>query len=158
LDSLADKHWQASPLINGRHYSGEEHPVRNPADNRLTVGSMIYADKEVIEQALNGAEQALLIGGLSPQQSVLNTCRRLPIFSNNIILNWFLYVFAKAAAPLKTLWQKSGKPWIFCRYYAQSALELFNVPIILPGPTGEEICSIAMEGAFLFVSARGISR
>ncbi len=26
----------------------------------------------------------------------------------------------------------------FCRYYAQSALELFNDPIKLPGPTGEE--------------------
>ena len=26
----------------------------------------------------------------------------------------------------------------FCRYYAQSALELFSVPIKLPGPTGEE--------------------
>ena len=30
LDTLADKHWQASPLINGSHYSGEQHPVINP--------------------------------------------------------------------------------------------------------------------------------
>ncbi|MFZ2172108.1 MAG: bifunctional proline dehydrogenase/L-glutamate gamma-semialdehyde dehydrogenase PutA, partial [Methylococcaceae bacterium] len=56
LNDLADNHWHAAPLINGRLYSGEPQIISNPYDNRLTVGSVIYAGQEAIEQALNTSQ------------------------------------------------------------------------------------------------------
>ncbi len=66
LNTLADKHWQASPLINGRHYSGEQYPVINPSDNRLSVGTVVYAEKNAIELATDGAARAFTGWRLCP--------------------------------------------------------------------------------------------
>jgi hypothetical protein len=47
-----------------RHYSGVQHLAGNPSNNRLTVGSVIYADKKAIEQHW----LLLSSGGLTLQQ------------------------------------------------------------------------------------------
>ncbi|MDD5580092.1 MAG: bifunctional proline dehydrogenase/L-glutamate gamma-semialdehyde dehydrogenase PutA [Methylobacter sp.] len=140
LDAREDNYWQAAPLINGKSYSGEAQVVINPGDNRNTVGSVIYADKKAIEQAINCASQAF------------NDWRHCPVGTRADYLQKAADLFEKHRLDLVSLCIREGGRTIkdalaevreavdYCRYYAQSALELFSTPLKLPGPTGEENC------------------
>ena len=138
LNTLADKHWQASPLINGRHYSGEQHPVINPSDNRLSVGTVIYADKNAIEQAIDGAAQAFTEWRLCPVATRADYLRKAADLLEQQRLELVSLCIREGGRTIKDALAEVREAVDFCRYYAQSALELFNDPIKLPGPTGEE--------------------
>jgi RHH-type proline utilization regulon transcriptional repressor/proline dehydrogenase/delta 1-pyrroline-5-carboxylate dehydrogenase len=138
LDTLADKQWQASPLINGRHYSGEQYPVINPFDNRLTVGSVIYADKKAIEQALNGATQAFTEWRLEPAATRADYLQKAADLLEQHRLELVSLCIREGGRTIKDALAEVREAVDYCRYYAQSALELFSVPLKLPGPTGEE--------------------
>ena len=138
LDALADKHWQASPLINGNPYSGEQHLVNNPADNRLTVGSVIYADKKAIEQALDGAAQAFTEWRLVPAATRAGYLLKAADLLEQHRLELVSLCIREGGRTIKDALAEVREAVDYCRYYAQSALELFSVPIKLPGPTGEE--------------------
>lgn len=138
LDTLADKQWQASPLIDGRHYSGEQHPVINPYDNRLTVGSVIYADNKVIEQALNGAAQAFTEWRLESAATRADYLQKAADLLEQHRLELVSLCIREGGRTIKDALAEVREAVDYCRYYAQSALELFSVPLKLPGPTGEE--------------------
>ncbi|HEY5139544.1 MAG TPA: bifunctional proline dehydrogenase/L-glutamate gamma-semialdehyde dehydrogenase PutA, partial [Methylococcales bacterium] len=138
LNALADKHWQASPLINGSHYSGEQHPVINPIDNRLTVGSVIYADIRAIEQALNGAAQAFTDWQHRPAETRAEYLLKAADLLEQHRLELVSLCIREGGRTIKDALAEVREAVDYCRYYAQSALELFSVPIKLPGPTGEE--------------------
>lgn len=138
LDNLADKFWQASPLINGSHYSGEQHPVINPSDNRLTIGSVVYADKKAIEQALNGAAKTFIEWRHSPVIFRVDCLKKAADLLEQHRLELVSLCIREGGRTIKDALAEVREAVDFCRYYAQSALELFSVPIKLPGPTGEE--------------------
>jgi RHH-type proline utilization regulon transcriptional repressor/proline dehydrogenase/delta 1-pyrroline-5-carboxylate dehydrogenase len=138
LAVLADKNWQASPIINGHPLSGEPHLVFNPFDNRLKVGRVIYADQKTIELALNGAEQALTDWRHCP---VATRAGYLQKAAELIELNRMELVSLcsrEGGRTIKDALAEVREAVDYCRYYAQSALKLFSVPVKLPGPTGEE--------------------
>ena len=138
LDTLADKHWQASPLINGNPYSGEQQLVKNPADNRLTVGSVIYADKKAIEQALDGAAQAFTEWRLVPAATRAGYLLKAADLFEQQRLDLVSLCIREGGRTIKDALAEVRETVDFCRYYAQATLELFSVPMKLPGPTGEE--------------------
>jgi RHH-type proline utilization regulon transcriptional repressor/proline dehydrogenase/delta 1-pyrroline-5-carboxylate dehydrogenase len=138
LDTLADKHWQASPIINGSQYSGEQHLVNNPADNRLTVGSVIYADKRAIELALNGAEQAFSEWRLEPAEKRAECLQKAADILEQHRFELVSLCIREGGRTIKDALAEVREAVDYCRYYAQSALELFSIPVKLPGPTGEE--------------------
>ncbi len=138
LNTLAYKHWQASPIINGSHYSGEQHLVYNPSDTRLTVGSVTYADKKAIEQALNGAAQAFTEWRLKPTETRAEYLQKAADLFEQHRLELVSLCLREGGRTIKDALTEVREAVDFCRYYAQSALELFSVPIKLPGPTGEE--------------------
>ncbi len=120
------------------HYSGEQHPVNNPADNRLTVGSVIYADKKAIEQALDGAAQAFTEWRLVPAATRAEYLLKAADLFEQQRLELVSLCIREGGRTIKDALAEVREAVDFCRYYAQSALELFSVPIKLPGPTGEE--------------------
>jgi RHH-type proline utilization regulon transcriptional repressor/proline dehydrogenase/delta 1-pyrroline-5-carboxylate dehydrogenase len=138
LDNLAHIFWQASPLINGSHYPGEQHPVYNPGDNRITVGSAIYADKKAIEQALNSAAQAFTEWRLCPVQTRADYLQKAADLLEHYRLELVSLCIREGGRTIKDALAEVREAEDFCRYYAQSSLELFSEPIKLPGPTGEE--------------------
>jgi RHH-type proline utilization regulon transcriptional repressor/proline dehydrogenase/delta 1-pyrroline-5-carboxylate dehydrogenase len=138
LNTLADKHWQASPLINGRHYSGEQHPVINPSDNRLSAGTLVYADKNAIKLAIDGAAQAFTGWRLCPVATRADYLRKAADLLEQHRLELVSLCIREGGRTIKDALAEVREAVDFCRYYAQSALELFNDPIKLPGPTGEE--------------------
>ena len=138
LDNLADNFWQASPVINGRHYSGEQHPVLDPSDNRLTVGSVIYADKKAIEQALTGAAKAFTEWRLCSAETRADYLLKAADLLEQHRLELVSLCIREGGRTIKDALAEVREAVDFCRYYAQSAIELFSAPIKLPGPTGEE--------------------
>jgi RHH-type transcriptional regulator, proline utilization regulon repressor / proline dehydrogenase / delta 1-pyrroline-5-carboxylate dehydrogenase len=153
LDNLAGKHWQASPIINGGYYSGVKHPVINPTDNRLTVGTVIYADQEAVEQALYGAVQAFDEWRHSPATKRAEHLRKAADLLEQHRLELVSLCIREGGRTIKDALAEVREAVDYCRYYAQSALELFSAPIKLPGPTGEEnLLYHYGRGVFLCIS------
>ncbi|MGZ8192109.1 MAG: bifunctional proline dehydrogenase/L-glutamate gamma-semialdehyde dehydrogenase PutA [Methylobacter sp.] len=138
LNVMEDKYWQASPLINGKPYAGEAHIVINPGDNRLAVGSVIYADKKAIEQAINGASQAFSDWRHCPAAIRAEYLRQAADLFEKNRLDLVSLCIREGGRTIKDALAEIREAVDYCRYYAQSALELFSVPAKLPGPTGEE--------------------
>ena len=137
LSALADKQWQASSIINGRYYCGEQHTITNPFDRRSTVGSVIYADKKAIEQALEGADQAFTKWRLESVEVRSEYLRKAAGLLEQHRLELVSLCIREGGRTIKDALAEVREAVDFCRYYAQSALELFSVQK-LPGPTGEE--------------------
>jgi RHH-type transcriptional regulator, proline utilization regulon repressor / proline dehydrogenase / delta 1-pyrroline-5-carboxylate dehydrogenase len=138
LGALAGKHWQASPIINGKNYSGKQRPIKNPSDNRLTVGTVIYADKAAIEQVLNGAAQAFTEWRLTPVTTRADCLLKAADLIEQHRLELVSLCIREGGRTIKDALAEVREAVDYCRYYAQSALELFNAPLKLPGVTGEE--------------------
>ncbi|MGZ5011817.1 MAG: bifunctional proline dehydrogenase/L-glutamate gamma-semialdehyde dehydrogenase PutA, partial [Methylobacter sp.] len=66
LDRLADKHWTAMPLINGSPCDGNERLIVSPYDNRLTVGTVTFAEPAAIGEAVTEASEAFASWRLCP--------------------------------------------------------------------------------------------
>jgi RHH-type proline utilization regulon transcriptional repressor/proline dehydrogenase/delta 1-pyrroline-5-carboxylate dehydrogenase len=138
LDNLADQYWQAAPLINGRLCSGPEQNIVNPCDNRLTVGSVIYADQEAIEQALEAASQAFTDWRLCPAMIRAECLLKASNLLEKNRLELVSLCVREGGRTIKDALAEVREAVDYCRYYAQSALELFSDPLKLPGPAGEE--------------------
>lgn len=138
LNALADKHWQGAPLIDGDRYAGEQHTVINPCDNRLIIGSVIVADKKAIERALNGASQAFTGWRRCPVATRANYLLKAADLLEQHHPELISLCIREGGRTIKDALAEVREAVDYCRYYAQSALELFSAPIKLPGPTGEE--------------------
>ncbi len=138
LDALAEKHWTAMPLINGCPYSGTERFIVNPCDKRLIVGSVIFAEPAAVRDALDCAAEAFADWRLCP---VAKRAGYLQQAADLLELHRFELVSLcsrEGGRTIKDALAEVREAVDFCRYYAQSALDLFGAPLRLPGPVGEE--------------------
>jgi len=138
LGAMSNKTWQAMPLIDGQPWTGEAKPVVNPSDNRLTVGNVIYADKDTIRQALESATQSFAEWRLSPVATRASYLLKAANLLEQNRMELVSLCILEGGRTLKDALAEVREAVDFCRYYAQSALELFAEPVKLPGPTGEE--------------------
>jgi RHH-type transcriptional regulator, proline utilization regulon repressor / proline dehydrogenase / delta 1-pyrroline-5-carboxylate dehydrogenase len=138
LDELADKLWYASPILNGKYYAGEQLPVHSAADNRITVGTVNFADQQAIELALSSATQAFAEWRLSPVTSRADYLQKAAELLEQHRIELVSLCIREGGRTIKDALAEVREAVDYCRYYAQSALELFSEPLKLPGPTGEE--------------------
>ncbi len=138
MDALANKHWQASPLINGREFSGEQQLIRNPSDNRLVVGSVTYADQKAIGLALEGAAEAFSEWRLCPATTRVGYLQKAADLLEQNRLELMSLCIREGGRTIKDALAEVREAVDYCRYYAQSGLELFETPLKLPRAVGEE--------------------
>ncbi|HSN23934.1 MAG TPA: aldehyde dehydrogenase family protein, partial [Methylomicrobium sp.] len=105
---------------------------------RLTVGSVIYADKKAIEQALTGAAKAFTEWRLCSAETRADYLLKAADLLEQYRLELVSLCIREGGRTIKDALAEVREAVDFCRYYAQSAIELFSAPIKLPGPTGEE--------------------
>ena len=138
LEQLKTQTWQAAPLINGKVYTGTEHRVYNPAYRQQLVGSVIYSDQKTIEDAISVASSAFKHWRLSSVQQRASYLQKVADLLEKSRFELVSLCVREAGKTIKDALAEIREAVDFCRYYAHTAIELFEQPLTLPGPTGEK--------------------
>jgi RHH-type transcriptional regulator, proline utilization regulon repressor / proline dehydrogenase / delta 1-pyrroline-5-carboxylate dehydrogenase len=138
LNELANISHHAAPVVNGKVYAGEKHRIAAPYDQHEKVGSVVFSGEDAVANAVDGAASAF------------EDWRLHAVEKRATYLNKAADLMEQQRAELVSLCVREGGRTIqdalsevreavdFCRYYAAAALDLFNQPMKLPGPTGED--------------------
>ena len=150
LQDFSEQQWFAAPFINGESCSGEQLIVASPFNQRLSPGTVSYAEAEQIKQAIESANSAF-------QQWCLCTVKQRAVCllkaADLIEIKWLELVslcMREGGRTVSDALSEVREAVDFCRYYAQTAMTQFAQPEILPGPTGEENC-LSYQGRGVFV-------
>jgi RHH-type proline utilization regulon transcriptional repressor/proline dehydrogenase/delta 1-pyrroline-5-carboxylate dehydrogenase len=137
MQGILAKPHAAAPLIDGEARRGEAQAVRDPADRRRVVGSVVEAKPEDALAALASASAAQedwdKLGGKA-RAGILY--RAADLFERDRALLMALAV-REAGKTLPNALGEVREAVDFLRYYALRASQLFEEPVKLPGPTGE---------------------
>jgi RHH-type proline utilization regulon transcriptional repressor/proline dehydrogenase/delta 1-pyrroline-5-carboxylate dehydrogenase len=139
LATLAERHWQAAPLVAGiAQVSGTAQPVRNPVNRSELVGTVIEAESWLVGQALANATAAS------------SGWHRTPLAERSALLLRSADLLESRQAEIISLCiREAGKTWSnavaelreavdFCRDYGQQLLSgQFHNP---PEPPGPVVC------------------
>ncbi len=143
--------WQACPIINGAsNAEGAGETIVSPYDKLLTVGTVLWSDKNHLAAALDSAQQGFPGWNATPADT---RAKILETFADKLEANFAELMALCTREAGKTL--QDGIDEIreavdFCRYYAQQARQEMSKPTVLPGPTGESN-ELYLEGRGIFV-------
>jgi RHH-type proline utilization regulon transcriptional repressor/proline dehydrogenase/delta 1-pyrroline-5-carboxylate dehydrogenase len=137
FDGMAREDWNAEPLVAGSEWvDGAGLPIVNPADRVETVGSVVEADRVLVEQALGNAVTAA------------GAWFARPAGERAAILRHAADLIEAMRPQLMSLCiREAGKTWPnavgevreavdFCRYYAQQAELAASIASRSPAPAG----------------------
>jgi RHH-type proline utilization regulon transcriptional repressor/proline dehydrogenase/delta 1-pyrroline-5-carboxylate dehydrogenase len=140
---------RAAALIGGNTRSGASREIRDPADRRRVVGEIIEAREADAMDALaigHKAQEAWDKRGGEARALVLE--RAADLFESERIHLMALAV-REGGKTLPNALGEVRETVDYLRYYAARARALFEEPIKLPGPTGEEN-ELTMHGRGVF--------
>ncbi len=137
LQHLKKQTWQAAPIVNGKCISGTEHDIVNPANNEIKVGNVIYSNEEAVAETLDVASSAFKHWRLTDVQQRAGYLKKAADLIEQHRLELVSLCVREAGKTIKDALAEIREAIDFCRYYAQSAIELFEHPLLLPGSTGE---------------------
>jgi RHH-type proline utilization regulon transcriptional repressor/proline dehydrogenase/delta 1-pyrroline-5-carboxylate dehydrogenase len=138
LDALAGTQWTALPSGRKLLRAGAGQPVVNPGDNRLIVGSVGMAEPADIERALEEASRAFNEWLLSSAATRAGCLRKAGDLLEQHRSELISLCCREGGRTVRDALSEVREAVDYCRYYAQSAEDLFGEPMPLPGPTGEE--------------------
>jgi len=137
MDGLLRSQFHAAPLVAGSARTGAPANIRDPADRRRIVGTVIEASASDAQDALKIAHEAQRdwdARGGKVRAGILY--RAADLFEANRPLLMALAV-REAGKTLPNALGEVREAVDFLRYYAVRAAEAFEEPLRLPGPTGE---------------------
>jgi RHH-type proline utilization regulon transcriptional repressor/proline dehydrogenase/delta 1-pyrroline-5-carboxylate dehydrogenase len=141
--------WHAAPIIGGSERPGAARPVRNPADRRHEIGSVVEAGKAEIEQALAlAAAAAPGWDGVAAEERARILERAADLFEARMPAFMTLIV-REGGRTIPDALAELRETVDYCRYYAGRARADFAAPQPLPGPTGERN-TLALHGRGVF--------
>jgi RHH-type transcriptional regulator, proline utilization regulon repressor / proline dehydrogenase / delta 1-pyrroline-5-carboxylate dehydrogenase len=137
ISKFFDKKYLATSIINGKKQKGSETIIKSPSNLKNTVGSVIFADNDTLDQALKNAIKAF------PKWSSTNIQERAKAINAMALL-----IKENEAELIALLSREAGKTLIdaineireaidFCNYYAREALKL-KEPLLNESYTGED--------------------
>ncbi|MXP29319.1 bifunctional proline dehydrogenase/L-glutamate gamma-semialdehyde dehydrogenase PutA [Porphyrobacter algicida] len=152
LRKLDDRQWHAEPTFRHPH-EGETAPITMPQDLSHEVGTRRDTLQAEVGEAIARAKEA------QPAWNALGGSQRA------VLLERAADAFEAHTDELISLCQReAGKSLVdgvlevreavdFLRYYANEARAMFDRPLLLPGPTGEENrLTLAGRGVFATIS------
>jgi RHH-type proline utilization regulon transcriptional repressor/proline dehydrogenase/delta 1-pyrroline-5-carboxylate dehydrogenase len=153
MDTILETPHSAMPLIDGTPRAGTATDIRDPADRRRVVGTVVEAGATDALDALASAQVAQCdwdsLGG-KVRAGILY--RAADLFEANRPLLMALAI-REAGKTLPNALGEVREAVDFLRYYASRAAQLFEQPVRLPGPTGESNeLSLRGRGAFACIS------
>jgi RHH-type proline utilization regulon transcriptional repressor/proline dehydrogenase/delta 1-pyrroline-5-carboxylate dehydrogenase len=138
LDALAERDWEAYPLVDGKPYTGQQQRVFSPSDRRRPIGQVSYAGTETIAQAAAGAMRAFSAWRLTPVKDRAAHLNKAAELLELHRLELVSLCVREGGRTIKDALAEVREAVDFCRYYAAEAEKLFAKPVRMPGPTGEE--------------------
>ncbi|HEX4160662.1 MAG TPA: bifunctional proline dehydrogenase/L-glutamate gamma-semialdehyde dehydrogenase PutA [Rhizomicrobium sp.] len=153
MQAALAKPQRAAPLIAGKPRTGAAKQVRDPSDRRRIVGEVIEASETDARDALAAAHRAQegwnRLGG-DARAKILE--RAADLFETDSPRLMALAV-REGGKTLPNALGEVRETVDYLRYYASRARALFEEPIRLPGPTGEENeLSLHGRGVFACIS------
>jgi len=138
LEPFKTQTWHAAPLVNGKVYAGIEQKIINPAYSQQVVGHVIGSDAKAVADALSVASNAAKHWRLSAVNKRVTYLLKAAELLEENRLELVALCVREAGKTINDALAEVREAVDFCRYYAQSAQELFAQPMTLPGPTGEQ--------------------
>jgi RHH-type proline utilization regulon transcriptional repressor/proline dehydrogenase/delta 1-pyrroline-5-carboxylate dehydrogenase len=149
VQRFRDTRWHAAPRVNGELLDGEERPVTNPAARDEIVGTVIEANADAIERALDAAYAAQRRWDALGVEKRAACLERLGDLLEGHTHELMALLAREAGRTLDDGLSEVREAIDFCRYYAQQA-RLRLSPQTLPGPTGE-VNELSLHGRGVFV-------
>src|SRR6185437_12999947 len=153
MDAILRAPHSASPIVDGVARTGTSADVRDPADRRRVVGTIVEAQARDAQDALASAHRAQAewdAAGGKVRGGIL--LRAADLFEKNRALLMALAV-REAGKTLPNALGEVREAVDFLRYYAVRAAGEFAEPVALPGPTGESNeLSLHGRGVFACIS------
>jgi RHH-type transcriptional regulator, proline utilization regulon repressor / proline dehydrogenase / delta 1-pyrroline-5-carboxylate dehydrogenase len=141
------------PILSGSPARDVSVAVVSPADTAVTVGLTRDASADEIRQAMTAAAAAQFGWNATPaaqRAACLERAAELLQQRRGLFLSLLV---REAGKTLPDALAELREAVDFCRYYAARARELFAVPLLLPGPTGERnTLSLHGRGVFVCIS------
>ncbi|MFB9937182.1 bifunctional proline dehydrogenase/L-glutamate gamma-semialdehyde dehydrogenase PutA [Shewanella indica] len=150
LDQFKAHQWHAGPLINGETLSGESKPVVSPYDTTQTVGQVVFADNQAVEQAISSAVAAFPAWCRTPVAQRASALQKLADLLEENREELIVLCTREAGKSLQDGIDEVREAIDFCRYYAVQAKKMMSKPEQLPGPTGE-LNELFVQGRGVFV-------
>ncbi|MCE9791783.1 MULTISPECIES: bifunctional proline dehydrogenase/L-glutamate gamma-semialdehyde dehydrogenase PutA [Shewanella] len=150
LDQFKAHQWHAGPLINGETLSGESKPVVSPYDTTQTVGQVVFADNQAVEQAISSAVAAFPAWCRTPVAQRASALQKLADLLEENREELIVLCTREAGKSLQDGIDEVREAIDFCRYYAVQAKKMMSKPELLPGPTGE-LNELFVQGRGVFV-------
>ncbi len=152
-DALDKKPLHLGPVIQGKMRLADKAPLVNPANTAEVVGHVTEGSIADMEQAISCAR---LHQSHWDKRSVDERAHCLEAFAKALEENFSLWLYRLVYEAGKTLPDAVAEvreAIDFCRYYAEQGRQLFSVPQILAGPTGEHNqLSLHGRGVMLCIS------
>ncbi|MFQ6370710.1 bifunctional proline dehydrogenase/L-glutamate gamma-semialdehyde dehydrogenase PutA [Shewanella sp. YIC-542] len=153
FDAIAgfqQQQWQAGPLVAGNTLSGELIRVVSPYDTRQQVGTVVWADEQAVNQALEHAAAAFPQWCHTPVAARAAALQKLAELLEDNRAELITLCTREAGKSLQDGIDEVREAVDFCRYYAQQAQQLMAKPQLLQGPTGERN-ELLLQGRGVFV-------
>ena len=130
--------WHATPLLASKTPQADRLVVTNPGTKQEPIGSIVTANVDLIEPAIEAAAKAFQEWRFEP---VNNNEKRLHNMANLLEENMthlMAITIKEAGKTYANAINEIREAIDFCRYYALQANTLLQHPTTLVGPTGEE--------------------
>jgi len=153
LEKALEKPQRAAPVIGGKTRSGGVRQVRDPSDHRRVVGDVIEAGPQDAIDALalaHCSQESWDKRGGAARAAILE--RAADLFEADAPRLMALAV-REGGKTLPNALGEVRETADYLRYYASRARALFETPVRLPGPTGEDNeLSLHGRGVFACIS------
>ena len=142
--------WRASARVGGEEGDGEGRALGNPADRAQVVGHVAEASAELIDRAMGLAAAAApdwdALGGKRRGECLLRAAELFEQDAPRLIA----CVVREGGRTIADALAELREAVDYCRYYAWQAQHEFELPRVLPGPTGERN-ELGLHGRGVFV-------
>jgi RHH-type proline utilization regulon transcriptional repressor/proline dehydrogenase/delta 1-pyrroline-5-carboxylate dehydrogenase len=153
LEQTTLQGWNAAPSLGGLPQPGLARELRDPADRRRIIGTVIEASPAQVDDAVARAAQAAPQWNARPAEERAQCLERAADLMEARMASLMAMIVREGGRTLPNALSEVREAIDHCRYCAARARAEFAKPLVLPGPTGERnTLTLHGRGVFLCIS------
>ncbi len=128
----------AASIVDGEDATGTPRVLLSPIDGKTEIGRAIDADVETVRRAVSSASEGFRSWCTASAETRASALERAADLLEDRLPQLLAVLALEAGKTLADGIAEVREAVDFCRYYAAEARRLFEAPVAMPGPTGEE--------------------